>query len=295
MKIFDCFPFYNELELLDVRLHELGDVVDYFVLVEATRTHSGILKPLYFQQEISKFSSWTPIRTMINFPKYGNKIIHVIVEDMPVTDAELSAALSDKDKRWIESKYQVEDSWVRERFQRNAIMRSLNTAKPDDVIIIGDADEIMRRSVIEKIRSDGKICEGSNAVQQQLNSYYFNVRCTNMPWWGSKIIYRKYLDDYTPSEVRFHVPASCSIENGGWHFNFFGGSDRVQLKIKSYAHQEFNKPDVLENVSNHLNGLTDVLGRLYQYETFEMTEETTPKYVLDNQKWFDGFIYHEIS
>lgn len=282
MKIFDCFPFYNELELLDVRLHELGDVVDYFVLVEATRTHSGLDKPLYYHN------------VRHSFHEYHSKIIHVVVNNMPITPKEISASLSQRDLKWIESKYQVEDSWVRERFQRNSIMAGLSKATSDDVIIIGDADEIVRRSVIEKIRSDGGICEGSNAVQQQLNSYYFNVRCTNMPWWGSKIIYRKYLHEYTPSEVRFHTPASCAIENGGWHFNFFGGSDRIQLKIKSYAHQEFNKPDVLDNVSTHLNGLTDVLGRLYQYETFEMTEETTPRYVLDNQDKFKEFIYDEI-
>ena len=113
MLIIDAFPFYNELELLDIRLHELGDVVDRFVLVEATRTHSGKPKELFFQNNKPMFYG------------YLNKIIHIVVDTMPITPEQIRTCLSDKDKKWIESQYQAEDSWVRERYQRNAMMRGL--------------------------------------------------------------------------------------------------------------------------------------------------------------------------
>lgn len=275
--IYDCFSFNNELDLLDIRLHELSDVVDRFVLVEATKTHSGLDKPLYYEENKHLFS------------EFKDRITHVMVFDMPMTEDEIHHSLSSKDRQWIESKYQVEDSWVRERYQRNKMMAGLEMCSPDDIIIISDADEIVKPWIIENIRRDG-ICNGSNAVEQSLNSYYLNVVCTNMPWWGSKIIHRKHLDYLTPSEVRFHTTAACCIRDGGWHFNYLGGADAIKNKIQSFAHQEFNNPDVLENVDGQLKNLKDVLGRKYEYKAVPL-DETFPRYVLENKEKFKSLIY----
>lgn len=270
----------NELDLLDIRLHELYDVVDRFVLVEATKTHSGLNKSLYYYENSDRFV------------KFSDKILHIIVEDMPTTPEEIQASLTSKDRKWIESKYQIEDSWVRERHQRNCMMRALQGRDPNDVVMLSDADEIVKRSVVEKIRTDG-ICEGSNAVHQSLNSFYLNVVCTNMEWYGSKIVKRKMLNEHTPSEVRFHVPASCTIEDGGWHYSWFGGAEKIKEKLQSYAHQEFNKPDLvdIEHIKDKLENKKDVLNRLYQYDKIDMNEDNTPKYVLDNLYKFKDLIY----
>lgn len=281
MKIFDAFQFYNELDLLEIRLHELADVVDFFVLVEATKTHSGKDKPLYYWENKTMFS------------EFSSRILYVCVEDMPMTKAELNATLTTQDYLWIESDYQKEDNWVRERFQRNAMMRVLKDADPEDVIIIGDADEIVKRSVIGTI-STGllNLCNGSNAVEQTLNTYYVNWQCTNMPWWGSKIIKRRFLNNITtPSEVRFHTPACSYIYNGGWHFGFLGGAEAVKAKIKSYAHQEFNNDDTLARIGGLLAARKDALGRLYEYKTVPLDYEHFPKYLVDNQERFSHFIY----
>ena len=48
--VYDCFLFFNELDLLEVRMHELNNSVDFFVLQESTKTHSGKPKSLYFQE-----------------------------------------------------------------------------------------------------------------------------------------------------------------------------------------------------------------------------------------------------
>ena len=222
--IVDAFQFFNELDLLDIRLHELSDVVDYFVLVEATRTHSGLEKPLYYDDNKQLFS------------EFSSRILHIIVQDMPTTKEEINASLSSQDRHWLASKYQMEDHWVRERFQRNAIMRGLIDCDPNDIIMISDADEIVRASIVKDL--ENIIVDGSNAVEQTLNTYYINWQCTNMPWWGTKILRKKFIS--TPSEDRFHTPAAKYIMNGGWHFGYMGGADAIRMKIKSYAHQETN-------------------------------------------------------
>jgi len=275
--IYDCFSFFNELELLDIRLHELSDVVDYFVLVEATKTHTGLDKPLYYKENAHLFKNFT------------DRIIHVIVEDMPITPQEVDAALSSQDRHWLESGYQLGDNWVRERFQRNAMMRALDEyCAPDDIVIISDADEIVRASVIRDI--ENTIVDGSNAVEQTLNTYYINWQCTNMPWWGSKIL--RYRCISTPSEDRFHTPAAQYIRNGGWHFGFLGGADKIREKIKSYAHQEFMIPEVLDNIEYRLQSQKDVLGRSYQYQVVPL-DDHFPKYILENLEKFNHLIYHE--
>ena len=272
--IYDCFSYFNEEDLLDLKLHELSHVVDYFVLVEATTTHSGLPKRLHYLENKSRFD------------EFWNKIIHIVVTDMPVEPHEIQAAISPQDRHWLDTGYQLGDNWVRERYQRNQIMRGLTSCKPDDVIIIEDADEIVRPSVLENIES--KIVDGSNAVEQTLNTYYMNWQCTNMPWWGSKIL--RYRCISNPSEDRFHTPASQYIYNGGWHFGFLGGAEAIENKITSYAHQEFAISDVFNNIEARLANRKDVLGRLYEYKVIPI-DDKMPKYVLENPEKFRKYMY----
>lgn len=272
--IYDCFSFFNELDLLELRLNELNYVTDKIVLVEATLTHSGLPKPLYYNENKDRFS------------KFSHKIIHIIVDDMPSTYDEIQAAITPQDRKWLDTGYQLGDNWVRERYQRNQIMRGLTSCKPQDIIIIGDADEIVRPSKLEFIYD--AIVEGSNCVMQTLNTYYMNWLCTNMEWAGSKILKYKYIT--SPSEDRFHIPASAVIKDGGWHFNFLGGGQAIRQKIQSYAHQEFNTPDTLDNIENRLYYQKDVLGRLYEYKVIPI-DENMPKYVLENPEKFRRYMY----
>src|SRR5438045_3302668 len=106
--IYDCFLFYNELDLLDIRLHELDSIVDKFVLVEGTVTHTNDPKRLYYKEN------------KIRFKKYHKKIIHIIVDDSP----------------------DVNLPWIIERFQLEAVMRGLKKGKAQDIILYGAIDEI---------------------------------------------------------------------------------------------------------------------------------------------------------
>ena len=114
--VYDCFQFFNELDILKIRLNVLHSVVDKFVISEATTTFSGIPKPLYFEEN----------REM--FREFEDKIIHVVVEDTPEGNTH-----------------------VRDTFQKNAVGRGLKNCKPDDIIIFSDLDEIPNPEKIKEI------------------------------------------------------------------------------------------------------------------------------------------------
>ena len=116
-KVYDCFTFFNELDLLELRLTELSDIVDRFVLVESTLTHMGQPKPLYYAENKERFAA------------FRDRIIHIVVDDMPDAAAE-------------------KDPWVREIGQRDAIARGLTEARPRDRIIVSDLDEIPKPAAL---------------------------------------------------------------------------------------------------------------------------------------------------
>src|ERR1700722_9865012 len=118
--IYDCFTFFNELELLELRLHELAGVVDKFVLVEATETHTNKPKPLYYQENRARFSA------------FHDKIIHV-------THAKMLKS---------------SDTWIPETFQRNCIGRGLKDCRPDDFVLVSDLDEIPRADVVKRLTGE---------------------------------------------------------------------------------------------------------------------------------------------
>ena len=116
MKIYDGFTFFNELDLLEIRLNVLNDVVDYFILVEGSKTFKGEDKPFIFDENKARFAPFL------------HKIIHIKVVDYPEVD------LTQDDNITL--------AWAYENFQRNAIDRGLTDAAQDDVIIISDVDEM---------------------------------------------------------------------------------------------------------------------------------------------------------
>ena len=119
-KVYDCFTFYNEFDLLDLRLEELYDYVDYFVIAEANKTHQGRDKTFLLEENWDRYA------------KYHDKIVHIKVDDMPTND----------------------NAWVLENYQRNALAKGYADADDNDIIIISDLDEIMRAETVELMRED---------------------------------------------------------------------------------------------------------------------------------------------
>src|SRR4051812_8686559 len=155
--VYDIFPFFNELDVLDIRLHELDGVVDRFVLAEADKTHQNHPKPFYFEQNKQRFE------------KFADKIIHVKVTDMP----------------------DGPDAWVRENHQRNALRRGLAECKADDVIILSDADEIPRAAQVAELRD----APGIKVFAQKFYYYYLNCLDVTETWLGSRMLFFRDLGE----------------------------------------------------------------------------------------------------
>jgi beta-1,4-mannosyl-glycoprotein beta-1,4-N-acetylglucosaminyltransferase len=205
-KIYDCFMFFNELEVLEIRLDVMSDFVDYFVLVEDTHTHSAMPKELIFNENKHRFDT--------------SKIIHVIVEDSP----------------------RDSDAWVNENYQRNCIARGLVNADPDDVIIISDVDEIPNPRVLCENLDE---LERSEVFSLKQKTFYYYVNCLQEQIWCSPVVTKlKYIN--TPQETRRRRWENLVGEDGegGWHYGYIGGRDRIKQKIESFAHQEFNNDEI---------------------------------------------------
>lgn len=256
--VYDCFPFFNELDVLEIRLEELWDVVDRFIIVEAIKTHSNKPKPLYFNENLKRFE------------KYLNKITYYVVEDIPA--------------------YSPNDTWTIERHQRDCIMRCLNDCSDDDVVIISDVDEIPSKHAVEDYLSrysDGRKT-GLKCFEQSLSYYYLNC-VSDIPWRYSVILPFADLKKLTPCGARYFGDNTGGykddriIKNGGWHFSYMGGPDKVKEKIGATAHQEFNTPE-LNNMGNIIDALEkgrDVYGRNHKYK-FENVSDSYPLYVQRN-------------
>tara|TARA_R100000315_G_scaffold60735_1_gene37774 strand:+ start:216 stop:1013 length:798 start_codon:yes stop_codon:yes gene_type:complete len=200
MKIYDCFTFFNELELLDLRLKELYNYVDYFVLVEATLTHTGKTKDLIFEKNKNKYSAFL------------DKIIHVKVNDLPDYN-------------------NFEGIWEPENFQRNCITRGLTNASEDDVILVSDIDEIPRPSAIPV---GVKSLEKHTWVSCEQNLFYYYVNCIqNQLWRGT--VFSKVKDASVPQDLRNSRDQVPHLKNAGWHYSFMGGSDRIIEKVNNIA------------------------------------------------------------
>ena len=226
MKIVDCFIFYNELKMLEFRLKYLYDTVDHFVIVESTVTHTGVPKPLYFQDNKPLFS------------KYLNKIIHIVVDDMPETDNALG----------------------REMFQRNCIDRGISRLElnDDDLIHISDCDEIPNKSVLKNT-----LCDGIHSLVHRF--YYYNFTTLSTDYWNlAKLLnYRTYKTHKTPQRIRIGLPYVSDIQNGGWHFSYFGTPEFIQTKLQNFSHQEYNNTTYTdpETIKLHIKNGDDLFGR----------------------------------
>ena len=124
MKIYDCFMFFDEEMLLDLRLNVMNKYVDKFVITEATYMHSGKPKKLLF--DINKFS------------KFKDKIIYSVVDKQPSN----IVPVNEDDDYDTRGEKLINNSNKREHYQREMAQKSLNEAEPDDLILINDVDEI---------------------------------------------------------------------------------------------------------------------------------------------------------
>lgn len=267
--IYDCFCFFNELDLLEIRLNTLDSVVDKFVLVEACKTQSLLDKPFYFEENKSRYE------------KFLDKIIHVKVFDCPSNQR---------------------DTWSMENHQRNCIARGLITAADKDLIMISDLDEIPHPQKIQRILSIHKNGELIHplAFNQKFYAYFLNLN-SDSGWIGTVITPYSLLQQYCPQTFRTYKDNLQSVANGGWHFSWLGGAEMAWKKAvsciepidKSHlpSKEEFIKffADYKNNQEHFFVRTEDLTSngkKLFKCPI----DETYPDFIVNNQERFKHFI-----
>lgn len=211
MKIYDCFSFFNEFDLLEIRLAELYDTVDWFVIAEANQSHSGNSKEFLLLDSWSRFSA------------YADKIRHVAVTDMPTTN-----------------------SWAREQHQRRCLARALDDCAAADLIITSDCDEIPRAAALQLIAADTNAY-----TRYQLATPMFQYKINYMKVHDivkqSNIMVTRASAYTDPQQERAYtfpwIPTprdTVTLEHAGWHFSYFGDDRNAITKIENFAHTETN-------------------------------------------------------
>lgn len=279
--IYDCFQFFNELDMLKIRLNVMSPIVDKFVISEATETFSGLKKPLYYEENKEMFA------------EFADKIIHVVVDDTP------EGYTHDRDT-----------------FQKNAVTRGLKDCTDEDIIIFSDLDEIPNPEKIKEILKDfqeDKIYH----FAQRLFYCYLNMEevsgnllsyagefegVERKKWIGSKMCSYKLLREQNLmlGELRFpeRKEIGIRVEDGGWHFGYMGGhgekdiKKRVQEKVISAAHQEYNSKHVLNQVTDQIKDGKDIFGRDAKFIRCEI-DESFPVYVREHQEELSYLIMQE--
>ena len=248
MKVIDGFSFFNEFDILKLRLNYLQDVVDYFVISECNYTHSGNSKPYYLDEVIQELDN-----------NIQQKIIRVKYEP-DISDYDFS----NKKECNFESGF-----WKLERGQRNHILEGLKDFSSNDLFMLSDVDEIPRKELIQHLKQNG-LPENKLALARCDNFYYNFVTYENNTWGGTVFTDVETASKTTTDFLRGHSYEFPFFENAGWHFTFFGGIKQIQDKLNSYAHQEFNNDEVnnQQSIQNAVQNKKDVLNRTNENKQF---------------------------
>lgn len=236
-KVVDCFIFYNELQMLNYRIHLLNPHVDYFILTESTHTFSGKEKESTYQ------------KYKYMFAPFNHKIIHLMIDDIPYKYPNIN----------VEKKEQ----WDNERHQRNMITRAIDKLdlEDNDLIMLSDVDEIPDTRILSQIiNCDVKI----NILQFLMDFYYYNLHCKQgSSWTKSKIFsydaYKKFIaHGQTLDNIRMN--GGFPSIRGGWHLSYFGDSKFISNKLIHFSHQEYNKEPYTneESIRNKIENCTNL-------------------------------------
>ena len=275
MKIYDCCIYNGEDVLLDIRLNELNQYVDVFVIVESNVSFSGEQKDYKFQIE--------------KFKKFSNKIRYIKIEDGMFN-------LEDK-HYWVEF---YAEKWKREFYIRNSIVKGLSDAEPNDIILLSDVDEI---PILEKINKNKEFF----IFKQVCFQFKFNLMNEGMtPFYGTSGVKFKYLG--MPSELRYHSQPKLGITYydkldaqkimcGGWHFSYCLSIEKILEKIRFYSHSERNNEVAVtkEHIENCILNKTDIWNGKYNYaqksnKLINFSIDKLPKYIQNNIKRFENYL-----
>lgn len=261
MKIWDCFPFFNELMLLEIRLNEMAPFIDKFVLIEGTYTYSGQPKRLYYDE----------VKDNEVFAPFKDKIIHLIYDDVPALELK-----SETMRR------------IYEASQKNTIRLGLKEAEPNDIIIVTDLDEIINTDVFPIIKTISKSC----CLQMKMFYYYFNCR-VNQNWYYAAFCRFK---DYETAQILRHGRNNdyhkYIVTNAGWHFSDLMPPEKIAEKLGAICHTDYDTDYFKdpERIRKRIEANEDIYERSNKGFQFQIEPLDAPKYVMSNQDKYKDFI-----
>ena len=288
MKIFDCFMYYNEDFILDLRLNYLNKFIDFFVIVESLYNHKGEKKNLNFNIK--------------NYQKFKEKIIYIVLDHLP-DSIEIINDNDDEDTK--DGKY-ILNAYRRDNFQRNYIINGIKNASLDDLILISDIDEIPNLKNLNL----GEIKNRLIFFKQKMCYYKFNLYLKSYNWVGTRACQKKNLispqwlrDIKSRSYPFWRIDTFFSknkysdiyfVNNGGWHFSYINSAEGIENKLKSYTHhREYDlNPLGVKKINNMIKNREAVydlsvdqrgnqFGKGQKLDVLEFNE--LPKYIKDNQ------------
>ena len=270
-KIYDCTTFYKANLLFQTRFEILKDIVDYFVVCEANKDHTGNIKPFYFDKDFLK--------------KNEKKIIYIKVENLPTIKLK-----GKKDYKLLS-------------IQMENLFKGIKDAAPEDFIIFSDEDEIPNPKNIKEFNYENF----KFGIFLQ-NMYYYKINLLSLDegngnWPGSRICKKKYLKSFFNFRLlklknldypfwRIDKEKSIQIiKNGGWHFTYLMSPLEISKKIESMAHTEFNKEKYknLSTIKENIEKGVDPFERNLRLEKVNI-DDTYPDYIKNNLDKFKNWI-----
>ncbi|MCR5675164.1 MAG: glycosyl transferase GT17 family protein [Lachnospiraceae bacterium] len=260
--VIDCFPFFNELDILRLRLAVLDPLVDRFVIEESAETFSGEARELLFEKNRDLFARYLP------------KITYI-----PVTERITGVTTHERDY-----------------FQKNHLIKGLADAADDDILIFGDLDEIPDPETLSGILADFDAERVYHLAQDNFYAYlnvmeisgkllsitgeFPEIPESDRKWLGTKVCAKKQIPSEGIVRLRDLVPPtdprSVRVARGGWHFGYMGGlretdvTKRIGVKVRAAAHQEYNDREVLRETMDHLLLGEDIFGRDARFARVEI-------------------------
>ena len=260
-KIYDCFLFFNENDLLEIRLNELKNVVDYFIILESNHTFSKKAKQFIFDSD--------------RFKNFRKKIIYI------------------KNQDWIKSP----NPWDFEKNQRNKLIDSLINAKSEDIVILSDLDEIPKKDSIKEAFYE---IYKNNKKYVRLSLIDFRYALNNMSQnklTSESVIITQKQNISSMQELRLDQKAEIIIKDAGYHYSFVSSPEDILFKISSYSHQEYNKwpnNDINFIKQRIYNGQSNFSHEEQTYTKVKLNKKNSLKYILQNKKKYDNIIFkHE--
>ena len=266
MAIYDCFQYFNEDHVLDLRFNILNEKVDYFVISESTKTHQGVEKKLNFK--------------LNNFNKFKHKIKYIV---------------ADFEKNIDFDNHTGGESIV-EQHQRNSLSEGLIKANDNDLVILSDSDEIPDLTKLYQIKKASKF----TVFSQKMFMYKLNLQNLNESnWMGSKIALKKNFP--IPQKLRNKKfkeypfwrldKINQQIIKGGWHFSFLQKPSDIIKKIKSYSHGEFNQNKFIDEkkIEEKIANNEDIFDRGFDLKKIDI-DESYPSFIRKNKSILKDWI-----